>query len=82
LVKVLDPGSSSMSSFFFSPPSKDLLQKGINNPEKNVFYNWTEMSWMSMSRIKKPFQVVREFHPLTFQALLEVCSKVRSFVVN
>jgi hypothetical protein len=47
----LDPGSSSMNLLRFSLPSEDFLQKVINVPEEDVFYNWTDMSSMSMSRI-------------------------------
>ncbi len=37
---------------------------------------------MSMLEIRKSFRVAREFHPLTFQAFIEVYSKKLSFVTN
>jgi hypothetical protein len=55
LVKAFYLGSSSMNLSFFSLFSKDSLQKGINVPEEDVFYNWMDMSSMSMSNTGKPF---------------------------
>jgi hypothetical protein len=55
LVKAFYLGSSSMNLSFFPLFSKDSLQKGINVPEEDVFYNWMDMSSMSMSNTGKPF---------------------------
>ncbi len=82
MVKAPNPTSFSMSSFCFSPPSKDFLQKGINVLKEDVIYNWIDISSICMSKTRKPFQTTKEFHPLTLQALIEVCFKVGSFVAN
>jgi hypothetical protein len=37
MVRAPDPDSSSMSSFHFSPPFENFLQKGINVLEEDVF---------------------------------------------
>jgi hypothetical protein len=55
LVRALDLSSFSMSSFHFSPPFKDFLQKGMNVPKEDVLYNLMDMSSMSMLKIRKPF---------------------------
>lgn len=82
LVRALNPNSFSMNLFHLSPPCNNFLQKGINVLEKDVLYNWTDMSSLSMSKTRKPFRASREFHPLTFHVFIEVCSRVRSFIVD
>jgi hypothetical protein len=70
LVRGSNASSFTMNSFCFSPPFKDLLQKGINVLQEDVFYNWTNMSSMSIFKTWKPFWTTKEFHPLTLKPSL------------
>ncbi len=45
--------------FWLYPPSKEFLQKGISVQEEDVIYNWTDMSSTMMSKVGKPFWVVK-----------------------
>jgi hypothetical protein len=51
-------------SFQFYLPFEEFLQKGINVPEGDVFYNWMDMSSMTMSKARKAFRGIKEVHPL------------------
>lgn len=66
----------------FSPSFWGLLQKGMNVIEENVLYNGMNMSSVCTSKPRKPFWATKEFHLLTFQALIEVCTRTWSFVVH
>jgi hypothetical protein len=55
LVKDLGKSSPQLSSFVFSLPFKDLLQKGVNVWNEDVLYNYTNVSSMSKSKSGKPF---------------------------
>jgi hypothetical protein len=50
--------------------------------EEDILYNWTNGSNMTFARSGKPLCVAKEMHPLTFELLIGVCSKPRSFVVD
>jgi hypothetical protein len=51
-------------SFQFYLPFEIFLKKGINVPAEDVFYNWMDMSSMTMSKVRKAFRGVKEVHPL------------------
>ncbi len=66
----------------FSPTSKDLLQKGVNVWNEDVFYNYIDASSMSKSKNGRPFWVGKEVHHVTLQALIKVYYQSRSLVVD
>ncbi len=68
--------------FWFCPPFEEFLQKDINVQEEDVIYNWMDMSSMMMSKVGKPFWVAKEIHSFMLQALIGVCSKAGSFVID
>ncbi len=46
------------------------------------FYNWTDNTIMTVSSSKRPFCASKEMHPLTLEALIGACLKLKSFVVD
>jgi hypothetical protein len=50
--------------------------------KEDVLYNWTDSTTMIVSSSRKPFRAGNEMHPLTLEALIGACSKLKSFVVN
>jgi hypothetical protein len=65
----------------FSPTFEDLLQKGVNVWNEDVFYNYIDASSMSKSKNGRPFQTVKEIL-VTLQALIEIHSQSKSLVVD
>jgi hypothetical protein len=51
-------------SFQFYLLFEKFLQKGINALDEDMFYNWMDMSSMTMSKARKAFRGVKEVHLL------------------
>jgi hypothetical protein len=47
-----------------------------------VLYNWMDRASMSISKVGRPFKAIKEMHFATIHALIDVCSKTRSFVAD
>jgi hypothetical protein len=62
--------------------SEDLLQKGVNVWNEDVFYNYIDLFSMKKSKNGRPFQVAKEIHPMTLQASIKVCFQSRSLVMD
>ncbi len=45
-------------------------------------YNWIYGAFMSISKAGIPFKVAKEMHPSIIQALINVCSKTRSSIMD
>jgi hypothetical protein len=63
-VRNVHDASLARRSFQFYLPFEKFLQKGINVIEEDVFYNWMDMSSMTMSKVRKASQGIKEVHPL------------------
>jgi hypothetical protein len=61
---------------------EDLLQKGVNVQNEDIFYNYTDVSSMSKSKNGRPFQAAKEIHFVIIQALIKVYFQSRSLVVD
>jgi hypothetical protein len=61
---------------------RNFYKKDINVQEEEVIYNWMDMSSTMMSTVGKPFWVAKEMHSFMLQALIGVCSKAGSFVID
>ncbi len=44
--------------------------------------NWIDNTTMTVSSSGKPFHANKKMHPLTLEALIGACSKLKSFVVD
>jgi hypothetical protein len=47
-----------------------------------MLYNWMDRVSMSISKVDRPFMATKEMHPSTIQALINVCSKIGSFIMD
>jgi hypothetical protein len=70
------------SRFSLSTPFVKLVERGINHEDEDMLYNYIDMTSMTKSQIGWAFKVVKEFHAITLQALMDVCSPPDSIVVD
>ncbi len=82
LTKVFDASSSSIGRFIFSSPSDEFVNNFIDVRNENMLYNWMDKASMSLSKAGRPFRATKEMHLAIIQALIDVCSKTRSYVAD
>ncbi len=58
------------------------MKNCIDVHNEDMLYNWTNRASMSISKADRPFRVAKEMHIGIVQALIDVCSKVGSFIVD
>jgi hypothetical protein len=68
--------------FISSSPSDEFVNKSIDVCNENVLYNWMDRAFMCISKVDKPFKAANGLHHATIQALIDVCSKTQSSVVD
>jgi hypothetical protein len=49
---------------------------------EDVLYNWIDRAFMFISKGIRPFKVAKEMHLIIIQALIDLCSKIGSFIVD
>jgi len=81
-VRDIVPGTMFSSRFQFFAPFVELVEKGINFETKDVFYNYTNVSSMTRSHIGWAFKVGKEFHVITLQVFIDVCSPPNFVVMD
>ncbi len=74
--------SSGIKRFVFSSPFDEFVKNCIDVRNEDMLYNWTNRASMSISKVGRPFRVAKEMHIGIVQALIDVCSKVGSFIVD
>jgi hypothetical protein len=82
LARVPNVSSLGIGRFIFSSPFEEFLNNSIDVRNEDVLYNWTDKVSMSISKASRPFKVPKEMYPSTIQALINVCSKIKSFVAD
>ncbi len=76
-------GSSLISGrFIFSFPFDEFVNNVVDVCNENVLYNQMDRAYMSISKVGKPFKVVKEMHIVTVQALINIYSKNASYVAD
>jgi hypothetical protein len=55
---------------------------GLGSASEDVLYNWTSRASMSISKVDMPFKVAKEVHFVIVQALIDVCSKIKSSIAD
>ncbi len=68
--------------FLVLPSIWGIPTKRYQCPRGGCYPQLVDMPSMMMSKVGKPFWVVKEMHSFMLQALIEVCSKVDSFVTD
>ncbi len=68
--------------FVFSPTSNDFVNNFTNVRNEVVLYNWTDRASMFISKADRPFKIAKEMHLAIVQALINVCSKIGSSMMN
>ncbi len=58
------------------------MNNSVDVRNENVLYNWTDKASMFISKVRKPFKAAKEMHLVIVQALIDVCSKIGSFVTD
>ncbi len=58
------------------------MNKSIDVRNEDVLYNWMDRAFMFISKVDKPFKAANGLHHATIQALINVCSKTQSSVVD
>ncbi len=79
-----DPAPSTMfsSRFQFFTPSAKLVKRRINPKVEDVMYNYTNVTSMTKSQTGWAFKAAKEFHVITLQAFINVCSPPNCMVVD
>jgi hypothetical protein len=49
---------------------------------EDMLYNWMDRASMFIFKAGRPFKVAKEMHLAIVHALIDVCSKIKSFVAN
>jgi hypothetical protein len=72
LVKVLDGSSLGNGRFIFSSPSNEFMNNSINVFNEDVFYNWMDRAFMSISKAcdHEPFRASHEINLIIVQAYI------------
>jgi hypothetical protein len=58
------------------------MKKSIDVWNEDVLCNWMDKASMFVSKADKPFEAIKEMHPSTIQALINVCSKIGSSIMD
>ncbi len=56
--------------------------KELGRVSKEMLYNWTDRASMFISKADIPFRAAKEIHHVTIQAVIDVCSKIESSIVD
>ncbi len=80
--RVPNTSSLGIGRFIFSSPFNEFVNNSIDVRNEDMLYNWIERASMFISKANKLFKATKKMHLSIFQALINVCSKTRSFVVN
>lgn len=76
-------GSFSVSGkFLFSSPFNEFVNNGIDIHCENVLYNWMDRASMSISKFGILFRATKKMHLDMVQALIDVYSKIGSYVID
>jgi hypothetical protein len=71
-----------IGKFFLSSPSNEFVNNFIDVWNEDVLYYWTNRASMSISKASKPFGATKEMRHVIVHALINVCSKIGSFITD
>lgn len=59
-----------------------MLNNGFKVHIEDIFYNYTNLTLMTMSKVGHPLKAVKEMHTLTLQAFIHACFVSSVLVVD